>query len=159
VEKAAEVSMRHVYNVDILTVVDADYTGSQCGPFDLTTWTENYDVYIAASGGTTDSQDTFSSGTWTSRDNGWYHVCSFARFNGGGNANDNTVYVNNAIVAAYGSGITEDWLTTGVCFDTYAAAGTTIKVRHESGGSSDCMQNTGWKHNKFTVHTVGLGDP
>ena len=33
VEKAAEVSMRHVYNVDILTVVDADYTGSQCGPF------------------------------------------------------------------------------------------------------------------------------
>ena len=32
-EKAAEVSMRHVYDVDILTVVDADYTGSQCGPF------------------------------------------------------------------------------------------------------------------------------
>ena len=22
------------------------------------------------------------------------------------------------VVAAYGSGITEDWLTTGVCFDT-----------------------------------------
>jgi len=44
------------------------------------------------------------------------------------------------------------------CFNVqYAASGTTIKVRHESGGSSDCMQNTGWKHNKFTVHTVGVG--
>ena len=32
-EKAAEVSMRHVYNTDTLTLVDAEYTGSQCGPF------------------------------------------------------------------------------------------------------------------------------
>ena len=30
------------------------------------------------------------------REDGWYHVCSFARFNGGGNANDNTVYVVSA---------------------------------------------------------------
>ena len=89
-----------------------------------------------------------------------------------------------SIVAAYGSGITEDWLTTGVCFDTvslkseyllegdylctieglnkiipcqYAAASTTVQVRHQSGGSSDCIEYTGWPHNKFTVHTIANG--
>ena len=81
-----------------------------------------------------------------------------------------------SIVAAYGSGITEDWLTTGVCFDTvslkgflkqyyqhpnshvqYAAANTQVQVRHQSGGSSDCIEYTGWPHNKFTVHSIGIG--
>ena len=33
VEKKASVSTRHEYNVDALVVVDADFTGSQCGPF------------------------------------------------------------------------------------------------------------------------------
>merc|ERR1712032_1375844 len=133
VEKGLEVTTRHLYNTDTFTLVDADFTGTQCGPFDLTSWSENYDIYLAAG--------------------------SFARFRNTGNANDNTVYVGGTIVAAYGSGITEDWLTTEVCFDTYAATGTTIKVRHESGGSNDCIENTGWKHNKFTVHTVGIGSP
>ena len=32
-EKAVSVSNRHTYNVDELTVVDADSTGSSCGPF------------------------------------------------------------------------------------------------------------------------------
>ena len=32
VEKAAEVSNRHLYNTDTFTLVDAEYTGSQCGP-------------------------------------------------------------------------------------------------------------------------------
>ena len=33
VEKKASVSTRHEYNVDALVVVDADFTGTQCGPF------------------------------------------------------------------------------------------------------------------------------
>lgn len=32
VEKAAEVSSRHLYDTDTFTLVDAEYTGSQCGP-------------------------------------------------------------------------------------------------------------------------------
>merc|ERR1712110_993181 len=90
VEKAAEVSSRHLYDTD--TLVDAEYTGSQCGPVDLTSYTENYDIYLAAGDAGVSSATTFNSGTWTSREDGWYHVCSFCRFNGGGNANDNTVY-------------------------------------------------------------------
>ena len=80
-----------------------------------------------------------------------------------------------SIVAAYGSGITEDWRTTGVCFDAvhtpqkyllfyekyfqYLAANTQVQVRHQSGGSSDCIEYTGWPHNKFTVHTIANGNP
>ena len=33
VEKKASVATRHEYNVDALVVVDADFTGTQCGPF------------------------------------------------------------------------------------------------------------------------------
>merc|ERR1711868_172403 len=152
-EKAVSVSNRHTFGVDELTVVDADSTGSSCGPFTLTSWTTNLDIYIAA-GANADSQNQFSGGTFTNRKSGYYHICSFTRFRQGGNANDNTVLVGGTIVAAYGSGITEDWLTTGVCFDTFLAANTAVQVRHESGGSSDCVESTGWPHNKFTVHTI-----
>ena len=36
----------------------------------------------------------------------------------------------------------------------YLATGTTLTVRQQSGGSSDCLQSTGWPYNKFTVHTI-----
>ena len=177
VEKAAEVSSRHLYNTDTFTLVDAEYTGSQCGPTVsswqtlpssrdsvLRTWPVTprtmtstlptapmgYPVrrlstavpghqgdllaLIGAQGVkilcVCDIPKTFkrssvqalrghSVGAMPSRDlllrkklqkvvrmffcslfhfivfreDGWYHVCSFCRFNGGGNANDNTVYV------------------------------------------------------------------
>ena len=34
---------------------------------DLTSWSENYDVYLAAGSAGADSDDTFSSGVWTSK--------------------------------------------------------------------------------------------
>jgi len=158
-KKLTEVSTRHRFNVDSLTVVDATFTGTQCGPFTLSSYTTNINWYSAAADADNDVADPFSGGTFTSQTNGWYHICSFSRFRGTGNSNDNTVRVGGSIVAAYGSGITEDWLTNGICFDTYLAQNTQVQVRHESGGGSDCIENTGWNHNKFTVHTIGNGNP
>merc|ERR1711934_564843 len=76
VEKGLEVTTRHLYNTDTFTLVDADFTGTQCGPFDLTSWSENYDIYLAAGSNGVSSDTTFNGGTWTSKENGWYHVCS-----------------------------------------------------------------------------------
>merc|ERR1711973_892777 len=75
-------------------------------------YTTNINWYSAAADADNDVADPFSGGTFTSQTNGWYHVCSFSRFRGTGNSNDNTVRVGGSIVAAYGSGITEDWLKT-----------------------------------------------
>merc|ERR1719342_730609 len=158
VEKTLSASSRHIFNTDALVVVDATFTGTQCGPFTLTTWSITQNWYSAAST-STDASDPFNGGTFTSPINGWYHICSFSRFRGTGNSNDNTVRVGGSIVAAYGSGITEDWLTNGICFDAYLALNTQVQVRHESGGGSDCIENTGWNHNKFTVHTIANGNP
>merc|ERR1712221_28222 len=120
-EKTLSASNRHIFNTDALVVVDATFTGTQCGPFTLTTWSISQNWYSA------------------------------------GNSNDVTVLVSGGIVAAYGSGITEDWLTTGVCFDAYLALNTQVQVRHQSGGSQDCIEYATWPHNKFTVHTIGNG--
>merc|ERR1719342_1712935 len=38
VEKTLSASSRHIFNTDALVVVDATFTGTQCGPFTLTTW-------------------------------------------------------------------------------------------------------------------------
>ena len=135
------------------------------------------------------------------------------------------------MVAAYGSAVTSDWRTTGICFDVVSrelticpllshtnqmmrksinmishaqilslaaemdpfsvgawvggmsepidnlkpvsivrrsrfrliptlsifqelAVGTLVNVKHQSGGSSDCIESTGWPYNKFTVHNT-----
>ena len=90
VEKGLEVTTRHLYNTDTFTLVDADFTGTQCGPFvsalftltciqiqihyklnifiqDLTSWSENYDIYLAAGSNGVSSDTTFNGGTWTSK--------------------------------------------------------------------------------------------
>merc|ERR1712029_317451 len=84
VERLASVETRHENNVDALVVVDADFTGTQCGPFTLTSWTTNLDIRDTGNGA--DSANTFSGGTFTSPANGYYHICSFSRFRNTGNA-------------------------------------------------------------------------
>merc|ERR1712236_2647 len=65
-EKLAKVSDRHDFNVDAITVVDAHYTGNQCGPFTLSSsWSTNLNIFADAAS-TTDSSNPFSSGTFTS---------------------------------------------------------------------------------------------
>ena len=85
------VTSRHIRGADALTVVDADSTATACGPYvsidiisfytvcmqltintfqTLTSWSETLDIYIADAA-TADSDDTFSSGTWTAKIDGW----------------------------------------------------------------------------------------
>merc|ERR1719342_8797 len=45
VEKTLSASSRHIFNTDALVVVDATFTGTQCGPFTLTTWSITQNRY------------------------------------------------------------------------------------------------------------------
>merc|ERR1719268_791514 len=49
-EKLAEVSDRHVVGTNAIVVVDAHYTGNQCGQFTLTSFSNNLNVYLKADG-------------------------------------------------------------------------------------------------------------
>merc|ERR1719309_1454397 len=88
-EKLAKVSDRHVVGTNAIVVVDAHYTGNQCGQFTLTSFSNNLNVYLQADG--TAGTAPFSSGTFTAPVNGWYHICSFSRFKNSGNSNDVTI--------------------------------------------------------------------
>jgi len=141
---------------DSITVVDADYnTGTTCGPHDLTSWTTNLDIYNAP-GAAADSANSFSAGTFTAQVAGWYHICVFLRFKNSGNSNDVTLLKNGVtVIAAFGNAITYDWRSTGTCVTVSLAANENVKVRHQSGSGSDCVEETGWKYGKFIVHNVG----
>jgi len=153
-EKLAEVSDRHVVGTNAIVVVDAHYTGNQCGQFTLTSFSNNLNVYLQADG--TAGTAPFSSGTFTAPVNGWYHICSFSRFKNSGNSNDVTILTGGStVIGGYGSAVTYDWRSTGICLDEFLAANTQVTVKHQSGGGSDCIQSTGWPYNKFTVHTIG----
>merc|ERR1711973_389521 len=151
--KTASVSTRHAKGTDALTVVDATYLGSQCGPFTLSSWFPNINYYHAT-GGAIQTASPFSQGYFAPQVAGWYHICSFSRFKKGGNSNDVTVTVDGAVVAAYGSAVTSDWRTTGVCFDAELTTTNLVQVKHQSGGGSDCLESTSWPYNKFTVHNT-----
>merc|ERR1712013_278342 len=71
-EKLAEVSDRHVVGTNAIVVVDAHYTGNQCGQFTLTSFSNNLNVYLKADG--TAGTAPFSSGTFTAPVAGWYHI-------------------------------------------------------------------------------------
>merc|ERR1712013_506038 len=152
-EKLAEVSDRHVVGTNAIVVVDAHYTGNQCGQFTLTSFSNNLNVYLKADG--TAGTAPFSSGTFTAPVAGWYHICSFSRFKNSGNSNDVTILTGGlTVIGGYGSAVTYDWRSTGICLDQFLAANTQVTVKHQSGGGSDCIQSTGWPYNKFTVHTI-----
>merc|ERR1719450_429945 len=141
--KLANVTTRHAKGTDALTVVDASFTGNQCGQFILTSWSITLNHYHAT-GGTPATNAPFVSGTFTPVVQGWYHICSFSRFKKGGNSNDVTILVNGAVVAAYGNAVSSDWRTTGVCFDAELTTTSTVQVKHQSTGGSDCIESTGW---------------
>merc|ERR1711962_163086 len=155
--KTASAATRHTSQggtePDDLTLVDATFSSTQCGAFTLTSWSTTLNYFSAT--GAADAADPFNGGTFTPQINGWYHICSFARFRNTGNSNDVTVMVSGSVVAAYGNADQSDWRTTGVCFDAYLTTTQTVTVQHRSGGSNDCIQSTSWPYNKFTVHNTG----
>merc|ERR1712002_739321 len=134
-EKLAEVSDRHVVGTNAIVVVDAHYTGNQCGQFTLTSFSNNLNVYLTAARVT--GTAPFSSGTFTAPVAGWYHICSFSRFKNGGNSNDVTILSGGStVIGGYGNAVTYDWRSTGICIDEFLAANTQVTVKHQSGGGS-----------------------
>merc|ERR1719315_518016 len=144
-EKLAEVSDRHLVGTNAIVVVDQHYTGNQCGQFTLSSFSSNLNVYLDAAGAT--GTAPFSGGTFTAPVAGWYHICSFSRFKNSGNSNDVTILTGGStVIGGYGSAVTYDWRSTGICLDEFLAANTQVTVKHQSGGGSDCIQSTGWPY-------------
>merc|ERR1711915_551019 len=63
------------YDLEVeLNSMNTTLTGTQCGPFTLSSYSTNLNWYSAA-GTSADASDPFASGTFTSPINGWYHIC------------------------------------------------------------------------------------
>jgi len=164
---ATHASSRHLINDpaagDELIVVDATLTGYQtkCGNQVIQSWTTQsgvnawYKVSTAAADATLPF--TTSSGTYThptGSKNAWLNICAFMRFRNTGNSNDVVILKSGSRVAAFGNADQTDWRSTGTCVIEYMTAGQTIQVKQESGGSDDCIEETGWYYSRLTVHTI-----
>merc|ERR1719495_1384341 len=157
VEAQVAAQNRHIIAAanDNIVIVDADFSGSACGPTTLSSYSENLDIYYTA-GSVTAGTGNFASGRFTAPKEGWHHVCAFLRFRNSGNSNDVTILKNgSARLAAFGNAITYDWRSTGTCLTTLLAVNDYIQIKHESGSSSDCVEDTSYKYGKFIVHNVG----
>merc|ERR1712198_374892 len=126
---------------DIIAVGDMYLTGytTKCGPQTISGWTSQLGIYYAA-GSAADSATTYTntgSGTYTAPVNGYYNICSFLRFRKGGNAVD------------------ADWRSTGTCLIRELTAGQTVYIRNNSGGSSDCVEETAWRYGRLAVYLIG----
>lgn len=149
-------SGRTIVGTDAIYAMDATLTSTtKCGPSDITGWTENLDTYYAASASTT-SGNAFipSTGVFTPPVAGYYNICGFARFKNSGTSNDITIYKGSSRIAAFGDAVEDDWRSTGTCTIQSLATTDTIKLRHESGGSQDCIEETGWYYARFSVYLI-----
>ena len=88
---------------------------------------------------------------------------------------DITIKKNGAVVAAFGDAVQTDWRSTGTCvilvnkfilafgssllanksphFQDLTTANT-VTMHLESGGSSDCIQETGWFYARFNGYLI-----
>merc|ERR1712080_373314 len=164
---ATRASSRHLLvdpeDLDQVIIVDATLGGYQtkCGAQVITSWTSNVNEWHkgVAPAATAEATVPFttSSGTYThptgSKD-AWMNICAFARFRNTGNSNDVTIRKSNSVIAAFGNADQRDWRSTGTCVIELMTAGQTIQVKHESGSSSDCIEETGWYYTRLTIHTI-----
>eukprot|EP00090_Calanus_glacialis_P007943 TRINITY_DN1632_c0_g1_i2.p1 TRINITY_DN1632_c0_g1~~TRINITY_DN1632_c0_g1_i2.p1 ORF type:complete len:255 (-),score=59.40 TRINITY_DN1632_c0_g1_i2:110-874(-) len=130
---------------------------TKCGPQTITGWTNSLDIYYSTTVAT-DSTTTYvstGSGTYTAPVNGYYNICAFLRFKKGGNAVDVTVYAGGSVVAGFGDAVDADWRSTGTCIIRLLTAGNTVYIRNNSGGGSDCVEETAWRYGRLGVYMVG----
>merc|ERR1711892_883906 len=144
---------------DIFAIGDMYLSGysTKCGPQTITGWTSSLDIYYSKTA-TTDSTSTYvstGSGTYTAPEAGYYNICAFLRFKKGGNAVDVTVYAGGSVVAGFGDAVDGDWRSTGTCVIRLLAAGNTVYIRNNSGGGSDCVEETAWRYGRLGVYMVG----
>merc|ERR1712002_47538 len=139
----------------------ADYVLSsttQCGPRIMTGWIEKLDFFSdqAVSGGAASATNQFNSGTgiFTPQHNGYYHICSYSRFKLGGNSVEMCLRKGGSRVACYGNAVQYDWRSTGVCTIQSLTTTDTVDLYLESGGGSDCVEETGWSYNQISFKLI-----
>jgi len=144
---------------DTFAIGDMYLTGysNRCGPQTITGWTNALDIYYSTTADT-DSTNVYvgtGSGTYTAPVTGYYNICAFLRFKRGGNAVDVTVVAGGSTVAGFGDAVDGDWRSTGTCLIRKLTAGNTVYIRNNSGGSSDCVEETNWRYGRLAVYMVG----
>jgi len=131
---------------------------TKCGPQTITGWTKKWEYW--SNGATVGATDNFNTGTGTftvptlANPSGYYNICGFARFQNSGNAVDITIKKNGAVVAAFGDAVQTDWRSTGTCVILDLTTANTVTMHLESGGSSDCIQETGWFYARFNGYLI-----
>jgi len=129
---------------------------TRCGPTNIIGWTQLLDIYYTTTA-TADSTNVYVStgaGTYTAPANGYYNICASLRFKKGGNAVDITVYAGGSVVAGFGDAVDGDWRSTGTCLIRLLTAGQTVYLRNNSGGGSDCVEETAWRYGHLSVYMV-----
>jgi len=143
---------------DTFAIGDMYLTGysTRCGPQTITSWTQDLDIYYSttAVADSTTSYISTSGGTYTAPAAGYYNICASLRFLKGGNAVDVTVYAGGSVVAGFGDALDADWRSTGTCLIRLLAEGNTVYIRNNSGGGSDCVEETSWRYGRLAVYMV-----
>merc|ERR1711970_647181 len=144
---------------DTFAIGDMYLTGysNRCGPQTITGWTNSLDIYYTTTA-VVDSTNVYvstGSGTYTAPVTGYYNICAFLRFKRGGNAVGVTVVAGGSTVAGFGDAVGGDWRSTGTCLIRKLTAGNTVYIRNNSGGSSDCVEETNWRYGRLAVYMVG----
>eukprot|EP00092_Neocalanus_flemingeri_P027645 GFUD01030002.1.p1 GENE.GFUD01030002.1~~GFUD01030002.1.p1 ORF type:complete len:212 (+),score=38.43 GFUD01030002.1:2-637(+) len=141
-----------------VVVVDATIGGytTKCGPQTVTGWTEVLDKYYVQKTTTLSTTTSFnpSTGTFTPPITGYYKICISFRARNTGNAVDVTLLKDGTPVAALGSALQSDWRTMSVCTIQLVTSANAYTVKLQSGGSSDCLEETSWYYSRFSAHLI-----
>ena len=88
-----------------------------------------------------------------------------------------TITAGGSTVAGFGDAVDADWRSTGTCLIRVRhktmkslltrvklmnilfmlqrlAAGNTVNIRQQSGGGSDCVQETSWRYGRLSVYLI-----
>merc|ERR1712126_781678 len=126
-------------------------TGNLCyRKLPITNWIRVYDRYRDENNNIKDNVN-FVNGVYTTPARGIYHCCASARCKDKGVC-DFTIRRNGVAYGAFGTRTTlfSEFSTVGLCVTSLCEAGVKWKVNFESGGRNDCMEETGWRYNKFS---------
>merc|ERR1711981_236794 len=160
---ASRASSRHIIGneFDQVAVLDATLSGYQtkCGNQVITGWSTNLNTFYKINTATAETTAPFTASTGiftvpTGAKPGWYNICAFARFRNTGNSNDVVIRKSGSVIAAFGNADQSDWRSTGTCVIEYLSAGNEIKVQQESGGGSDCIEETGWYYARLMINNI-----
>lgn len=150
----------HTRNTDDIAYFAAYMpTGSYCNKqLPITNWITIFDRYRPSSGGVQNNQ-YFINGVYTTPAAGVYQCCASFRCQQRGVCD--FTFVRNAgagdvVYGAFGTRNTihdsNGWASHSQCITSRSLAGVTFKVNLESGGGNDCIEETGWRYNKFSCY-------